>query len=248
MRPSCRLLRESFDEVAATRTPRFVTVVGPAGIGKSRLVRALRADLRDVATTAVGRCLPYGEGVAYWPVAEIARRLAGEATETALATTVGDGTPSEETELVAVQVARAAGFAPGGVTAEEARWAVRKLLEAVARRGPLVVVVEDIHWAEPTLLELLEHVATFASGVPLLLVCLARPELLEERSSWAGVGGERSLVLPLPPLAPTEARALLERIERGAGLAAEERQRLLEAAEGNPLFLQQMVAMRTETG
>ena len=91
-----RLLRESFDEVAATRTPRLVTVVGPAGIGKSRLVRALRADLRDVATTAVGRCLPYGEGVAYWPVAEIARRLAGEATETALATTVGDGTPGEE--------------------------------------------------------------------------------------------------------------------------------------------------------
>ncbi|HWO48529.1 MAG TPA: adenylate/guanylate cyclase domain-containing protein, partial [Solirubrobacterales bacterium] len=79
-----RLLRESFDEVAKTRTPRLVTVVGPAGIGKSRLVRAFRADLRDVATTAVGRCLPYGEGVAYWPVAEIARRLAGEATETAL--------------------------------------------------------------------------------------------------------------------------------------------------------------------
>ena len=243
-----RLLRETFDEVAATATPRLVTVVGPAGIGKSRLVRALRADLRDVATTAVGRCLPYGEGVAYWPVAEVARRLAGAPTETALAATAGGGTSNEEAELVAAQVARAAGFAPGGVTAEEARWAVRKLLEAVARRGPLVIVVEDIHWAEPTLLELLEHVATFAAGVPLLLVCLTRPELLEERSSWTGVGGERSVVIPLSPLAPTEARALLERIERGADLTADERQRLLEAAEGNPLFLQQMVAMRTETG
>ena len=109
------------------------------------------------------------------------------------------------------------------------------LLEAVARRGPLVIVVEDIHWAQPTLLELLEHVATFAAGAPLLLVCLTRPELLEERSSWTGVGGERSVVIPLSPLAPTEARALLERIERGADLTADERQRLLEAAEGNPV-------------
>ena len=240
------LLRETLDEVVATRGPRMVTVLGPAGIGKSRLVRAFRADLHDQATTVVGRCLPYGSGIAYWPVAEIARRLAGAATERALASTVGGGAPSDESELVAARVARAAGFAPGGVTVEESRWAVRKLLEAVARQGPLVVVFEDIHWAEPTLLDLLEHIATLAAGAPLLLLCLARPELLEKRPSWTGVGGERSVVMPLEPLDPGDALRLLEQIERGANLAAEERSQLLATAEGNPFFLQQMVAMRTE--
>ena len=240
------LLRDAFDEVVATLEPRLVTILGPAGIGKSRLVRALRAELREEATTVVGRCLPYGEGVAYWPVAEIARRLAGAATETALASTAGGGAPSDESELVAARVARAAGFVPGGVTVEETRWAVRKLLEAVARQGPLVVVMEDIHWAEPTLLDLLEHLATLATDVPLLLLCLARPELLEERSSWTSVGGDRSIAISLEPLAPADARALLEQIERGADLAAGERSQLLATAEGNPFFLQQMVAMRTE--
>ena len=170
----------------------------------------------------------------------------GAATETALASTAGGGAPSDESELVAARVARAAGFVPGGVTVEETRWAVRKLLEAVARQGPLVVVMEDIHWAEPTLLDLLEHLATLATDVPLLLLCLARPELLEERSSWTSVGGDRSIAISLEPLAPADARALLEQIERGADLAAEERSQLLATAEGNPFFLQQMVAMRTE--
>ena len=241
-----RLLRETFDEVVATREPRLVTLLGPAGIGKSRLVRAFRTDLADQARTVVGRCLPYGNGIAYWPVAEIARRLAGAATETALASTAGGGAPSDESKLVAARVARASGFVPGAVTVEETRWAVRKLLEAVARQGPLVVVIEDIHWGEPTLLDLLEHIATLATDVPLLLLCPARPELLEKRSSWPGLGGERSVVMPLEPLPAADARELLEQIERGADLAAEERSKLLATAEGNPFFLQQMVAMRTE--
>jgi class 3 adenylate cyclase/tetratricopeptide (TPR) repeat protein len=241
-----RLLSKAFDEVVATREPRLVTVLGPAGIGKSRLVRALRVDLGDDATTVVGRCLPYGDGVAYRPVAEIVRRLAGAASEKALVSAAG-GLTKGEAELVASRVARAAGFVPGGVTAEETRWAVRKLLEAVARQGPLVVVIEDIHWAEPTLLDLLEHLATFAAAVPLLLVCLARPELLDERPSWTAVGGAPSVVLPLEPLSSAEAGELLEKTAHGADLSAEERAQLLATAEGNPLFLQQMAAMRAET-
>ena len=243
-----RLLRDSFDEVVATGAPRLVTVLGPAGIGKSRLVRTIRDELRGEATTVAGRCLPYGEGVAYWPVAEIARKLAGEASEEALARAAGGGPPGDEPDLIAARVARAAGFVPGGVTAEEARWGVRKLLEAVARQGPLVVVMEDIHWAEPTLLDLLEHLAAFAAGVPLLLLCVARPELLEERPRWTSAGGDRHVRIPLEALTPVEARMLLERTEQPAGLTAEERDRLLAAAEGNPLFLQQMVAMRVESG
>ncbi len=241
-----RLLRNAFEGVVESREPRLVTVLGPAGIGKSRLVRTLRLDLRDEATIVVGRCLPYGDGVAYWPVAEIARQLAGAPSETAIASIAGGATRGDDSGLVAARVARAAGFVPGGVTVDETRWAVRKLLEAVARRRPLVVVIEDIHWAEPTLLDLLEHVATLAADVPLLMVCLSRPELLDERSSWTTVGGDRSVVIPLEPLSPAEADELFEELARGADLDAEERARLLAAAEGNPFFLQQMVAMRTE--
>src|SRR5436190_4365529 len=109
-----RLLRKTFNDVVATGELRLVTVLGPAGIGKSRLVRALRVDLRDEATTVAGRCLPYGEGVAYWPLAEIARQLAGAPTETALVSVMGGGATGDDAELVAARVARAAGFAPGG--------------------------------------------------------------------------------------------------------------------------------------
>jgi class 3 adenylate cyclase/tetratricopeptide (TPR) repeat protein len=241
-----RLLRELFDEVVAQREPRLATLLGPAGIGKSRLVRALRADLLDVATTVVGRCLPYGDGVAYSPVAEVARQLAGASTEVALATTIGSGAPTDESELVASRVGRAAGFAPGPVTVEETRWAVRKLLEAVARERPLVVVIEDIHWAAPSLLDLLVSVATLAGDAPLLLLCLARPELLDQRPSWRGAGGDRGAVVELEPLAPEAASNLLDQLDRGMDIGADDRAKLLATAEGNPFFLQQMIAIRTE--
>lgn len=241
-----RLLRENFDQVVAKREPRLVTLLGPAGIGKSRLARALRADLIDVATTVVGRCLPYGDGVAYVPVAEVARQLAGASSESSLAATAGSGAPSDESELVAARVARTAGFAPGHVTVEETRWAMRKLLEAVARQHPLVVVIEDIHWAEPTLLDLVESIATLAGDAPLLLLCLARPELFDQRSSWRGAGGARGAILELEPLPPEVAHELLNQLDRGADIGADDRARLLATAEGNPFFLQQMIAMRTE--
>ena len=211
---SCATFRRS----VATLEPRLITVLGAPGIGKSRLVRALRPT-REEATTVVGRCLPYGDGITYWPVAEIVRQLAGAGTEAAVASLAGGGAPSDEAELIATRVARVAGFAAGAVTVEEAQWAVRKLLEAVARQGPLVVVVEDIHWAEPTLLDLLEHLSTLLAEVPVLLVCLARPELLEERPAWTSVGGERATVVRLEPLSPREAGELLEQLDprRGFG-------------------------------
>ena len=244
-----RLLRKTFDEVVAGRTPKFVTVLGPAGIGKSRLARAFLDDVSTDARSAVGRCLPYGEAITYWPLAEIVGGLAGAADEAALSSLVkGGGTATEEASLIASRVARTLGFEPGAVPAEEIQWAARRLLEAVARSEPLVVVVEDIHWAAPTLLDLLEHLATFATAAPLLIICLARPELLEGRPGWASVGGERGSLLRLEPFSATESGELLKQLDRDLGLTPGDQAELLSVAEGNPFFLHQLVAMRSEAG
>ena len=244
-----RFLREAFDEVVARQTPRFVTVLGPAGIGKSRLARAFLDDVSDEARPAVGRCLPYGDAITYWPLAEIVRALAGGADEAALTSLANGGaTTAEEASLIASRLSRAVGFQPGAVPVEEIQWATRRLLEAVAHREPLVVVIEDIHWAAATLLDLLEHLATFATAAPLLVICLARPELLEGRPGWASAGGERASFLRLDPFSATESRELLEQLGRDLALTPRDEADLLTAAEGNPFFLQQLVAMRAEAG
>jgi class 3 adenylate cyclase/tetratricopeptide (TPR) repeat protein len=242
------LLRASFDRVLSDRSPELVTVFGPAGIGKSRLLKALLDDVRDDARAVVGRCLPYGESITFWPLAEVARKLAGSANETALESLLTREDPGlEHSELIATRVARAAGFRSGYVQTEETQWAVRNLLETVARQRPLVVVFEDIHWAAPTFLDLIEHVAAFAQGAPLLLVCLARPELLEQRPEWTAVGGDRGSVIRLESLTAREATELLEHLSGGKA-RPEEQAKLLAAAEGNPFYLEQMVAMRAEMG
>jgi class 3 adenylate cyclase/tetratricopeptide (TPR) repeat protein len=239
------LLRETFDQTVASRQPRLVTVVGPAGIGKSRLVGALLEQIRGEAATAVGRCLPYGEGITYWPVAEIVRTLAGAPTQSAVSNLVSGPSPDAEAELIAARISGAAGFVRGTVSVEEAQWALRKLMERLARDRPLVIAFEDIHWAEPSLLELIDHVAG-ASDVPLLLVCLARPELFEAQSSWPA--SEAAARIDLEPLSQRDSHSLFDDLTEGSEDTSEERDRVLAAAEGNPFFLLQMVAMRAELG
>lgn len=214
-------LRGAFADAVASGEPRMVTVIGPAGIGKSRLIRAVLDGVGGEATTAVGRCLPYGESITYWPLTEIADCLAGGGRLRALAS-------------------------EGHSSVEETQRAVRHLFEAAARTEPLLVVFEDIQWATPTLLDLIEHVAEAASDVPLMIVCLARPELAERRPDWHAAGGDRASVLRLAPLTDDESRALLGQLG-GLELSPDESARLLATAEGNPLFLQQMVASRAET-
>ena len=139
------------------------------------------------------------------------------------------------------RVLAATGHSDEPAKAEETAWAVRRLFEAAARERPLVVVIDDVHWAEPALLDLVDYLIAFSSGAPILLVCLGRPELLERRPSWAAP--QRSAaVLGLDALDEIDALALVARL--GAqGLAA---RRMVERADGNPLFLEQLVAIGAE--
>jgi class 3 adenylate cyclase/tetratricopeptide (TPR) repeat protein len=220
-------LERALEAATEQRLPQLVTIVGPPGIGKSRLVRELvqRSDARVL----VGRCLSYGEGITYWPLQEIAQQ-------------VGPLDEIVDDELARPRIAAALG--EGTASSEEIAWGFRKLFEALARERPLVVVLDDIHWAEPTLLDLIEYVAAFASDAPLVLLCTARPDLFDARPAWATPKPNATL-LTLEPLASEQTGILVE--ELGA-LTAEAKERIVEAAEGNPLFVEQLVAHQAESG
>jgi class 3 adenylate cyclase/tetratricopeptide (TPR) repeat protein len=232
-------LRAAYAEAVKRRSCRLFTIVGPAGIGKSRLTAELCTTVREDATVLTGGCPPYGDGITFWPLVEIVSSLGSDdGVREAVA-------GAEDAELVATRVLGAVGptasAAPGG----ETFWAVRRLLEEVARERPLVVVVEDIHWAEPTLLDLLEYLAGWMHDAPMLLLCIARPEFLDERAGWLTQPGSGVL---LEPLTEEESHALLDEIAQEWPLDVAAREHIMEAAEGNPLYLEQMAAMLAEGG
>ena len=157
-------------------------MLGPAGIGKSRLAASSAARCRERATVLIGRCLPYGEGITFWPLAEIVRQLAGGASREPRSRSCSPTTP--RAALLADRVLQAAGLEEAtDRRARTSRWAVRRLFEALAPARPLVLVFEDVHWAEPPLLDLIEHLARAHRDAPLMLLCLARDELLERGRS-----------------------------------------------------------------
>jgi class 3 adenylate cyclase/predicted ATPase len=237
------LLREAFEHCIADRTCRMVTVLGAPGIGKSRLVREALDEIRTAAGIVVGRCPPYGEGITYLPLLDIVRQLAPDGGSDLTALVEGE----EEGDLIADRVAGAVGLSATSAPTAETNWAVRKLFERLARHRPLVVVLDDLHWAEPTFLDLVEHVAGSTRDVPLLVICLARPELLDARPAWQAPS-DNATTVRLEPLAETEAAVLLERALRARVVDEQTGRRALEAAEGNPLFLEQLLAIQAEHG
>src|SRR5436190_11668163 len=197
-----RALRDTFASAVSARACRIVTVIGPAGIGKSRLAAELSREVRGEAQTLTGRCLPYGDGITFWPLVQIVGALG---SDEGIRERLGE---ARAADLVATRVLGAVGTspaAPGG----ETFWAVRRLFEELARERPLVVVVEDIHWAEPTLLDLLEYLAGWIHDAPVLLLCIARPDLLDERPGWLTQTGGGVV---LEPLTDEQSRRLLDEI------------------------------------
>ena len=229
-------LRRLYDEARRDRSGRLVTCIGGPGIGKSRLAEEFVTSIAADARVLAGRCLEYGDGLTYGPVAEIVRELGGAGS--GVAAIVDD----VERALVLGHLRRAIGDETGGGATAEIFWAVRTLLEALARERPLVVVLDDIQWATPTFLDLVEYLVALGIDAPVLLLCLARPELTDVRPGW-GALGQTTRVLPLEPLSPSESTALVDADQGSGALLPEDRVRIIDAAGGNPLFLQQMMAM-----
>lgn len=229
------LLKE-FERAERERRLRLVTVVGEAGVGKSRLAQELGSLVGDRATVLIGRCVPYGEGITYWPLDEVVRQAAGATTPEAVAAVLAaDG----DRELIARGVAAALGTTETAAAREESFWAFRRLFEALARERPLLLVFEDVHWAEPSFLELVKYLAEWTREAAALALCLARPELLETRPGWQST-------LRLDPFPPAEADALLGQLPGAAALPGEARARIVETSGGNPLFLEQLLATLAE--
>jgi class 3 adenylate cyclase/tetratricopeptide (TPR) repeat protein len=240
------LLRQAFERTVSAPACELVTVLGPAGVGKSRLTSEFVAGFGEQATVLRARCLAYGEGITFWPVAEIVRKAAAideadppDAAREKIAALLGD---SEEAASVADGVAAAIGLAESAAELQEIFWAIRKLLEGLAREHPLVCIFDDVHWAEPAFLDLVESIAGRASGAPLLLLCLARPELPEERQSWM------SGAIVLEPLGEHESARLIQSLLGVGGPADELAARVGEAAEGNPLFVEELLRMLVDDG
>ena len=245
------LLRLLADSATQRRACHLVTVLGAAGVGKSRLVAELLAELEGTARALSGRCLPYGEGITFWPVAEAVRQAAGmaetdrpAAARAKLRALLAD---VPEAGAVAERVAQLLGLedTPGPVS--DAAWAVRKLLEALARDRLLVLVLDDLHWAEPTLLDVVEQVAGWSRDAPILLLCVARSELLEQRPTWGG-GKLNATSILLEPLEEAASSRLLDNLLGDAALDAGARARITELSGGNPLYLEELTAMLMDAG
>jgi DNA-binding SARP family transcriptional activator/tetratricopeptide (TPR) repeat protein len=231
-------LRTAYADARGSRRCRVVTVVGEAGIGKTRLMRELLLPLRDEARILVGRCVSYGKGATYLPIAEAVRQVAPSLDELAAALAAED-----DGEQVALRIAELTGLQESPAAPGEAFWAIRRLLEALARERTLVLVLDDIHWAEPTLLDLVEYLGEWTEA-PVLVLCAARRELVESRPAWGGPTST-GFVVELEPLAADDI------VELVATLADEPvdqdvAQRIVEQAGGNPLFAEQLLALSRE--
>jgi class 3 adenylate cyclase/tetratricopeptide (TPR) repeat protein len=243
------LLRQAVELSAGEGACYAFTVLGAAGVGKSRLAEEALSALRDRSTGLGGRCLPYGDGITFWPFREVVWAACGidadappDEARAAIAEHVRD---QEHADRIVEGVAHLIGLPGAAGTPEETFWGLRRFVEVTAASHPLVVVLDDIHWAEPGLLDLVEYLADFATG-PILLLCLARGDLLDVRPSW-GAGRGNAMTISLSPLTPAESGTLIQNLLE-ADLDPRLRGYIAEASEGNPFFIEEIVRLLVDEG
>src|SRR5579884_719312 len=244
----------ALDRARREREPQLVTLVGVPGIGKSRLVAELFQSLEELTYWRQGRCLPYGDGVSFWALVEMVKAQAGirendsEADAQAkLIASIESLVPEDERAWVAEHLLPLLGL--GGETARYGQSfpAWRRYFERLAEQRPLILVFEDLHWADDGLLDFVDHLVEWSAGVPLLVLATARPELLDRRPGWSG-GKLNAATLALTPLADDEAAQIIQAVLEQSMLPAETQRALLERAGGNPLYAEQFARLYLERG
>ena len=243
------LLQNAFARVVRDRRAQLVTIFGEPGIGKSRLAREFFAGL-ERTTVLSGRSLPFGEGMAYRPLAEMVQAAAGISPDDSPEEAFAKLKEACSSDAVADLLGLASGVldtVTGSRRGQEIAWAAQEWATTLAEAQPLVLGFEDVHWAEEPLLDLVEHLADRIDDAPVLLVCLARPELLETRPRWGG-GRRRSISIDLGPLPDVETEVLVDELAAGRPLPPALRRALLDKTEGNPLFVEETIRMLLEQG
>ncbi|HYK94749.1 MAG TPA: adenylate/guanylate cyclase domain-containing protein [Candidatus Dormibacteraeota bacterium] len=243
-------LSGSLEEAITTHRARLVTVVGDAGVGKSRLIKEFATAAAERARLVRGRCLPYGDGITFWPLAEVIREAAGITNEDSprIATRRLDlllqKGGAEDREAIVERVAAAINLSAAQFPVAELMWGGRRLLETLAAQRPLVMLVDDLHWAEPTFLDFLDHLLETVEDASILILGSARHEIAERHADWSS--GHEAMLVKLEPLSEADAGKIVQ--ELLGSLEASVRERIATAAEGNPLYVEQIVSMLVETG
>ncbi|HZJ51207.1 MAG TPA: AAA family ATPase [Actinomycetota bacterium] len=237
-------VQTAFEDAVRSSRCRLLTLLGDPGIGKSRIAAEFASSVQGHATVLTGRCLSYGEGITYWAIKEVIREAAGieaededDAVRAKIQRVVRN---SSRGALIVRRLAQVLGAEEGSAAPEEIFWAVRRLLEEVARSQPLVVILDDLHWAERSLLQLIEHVEESARDTPIFLLCVARSDLAERHPTWDPEGRQALIVQALPQDHSLE---LLGEVAGEFTISTGARRRVVEMAGGNPLFIEQTISM-----
>ncbi|MDP8930972.1 MAG: AAA family ATPase, partial [Actinomycetota bacterium] len=236
-------IRKAYDRVVREQRPALVSVVGEAGVGKSRLALEFVDTLAGEARILIGRCPSYGEGITFWPLREVVLQAVGDAGREGIFDLLAG---EEEGASTAAQVASVIGLTEEPVEAVDLFPAIKHFVEALASQQPLVMVLDDVHWAQPTLLELITYLATSAEEA-VLLVCLARPEILDQQGAWAH-DRDDATTLMLTPLGGDDSNKLVVEQLAGQALSPETTAQIVETGQGNPLFLEQLIAALGDRG
>ena len=260
-----RLLLDTFARAAEDRNPHLFTLVGTAGVGKSRLVQEALTELAGSGARVLrGRCLPYGRGITYWPLIEMLRQDTGigladerDVSLIKLDRWLGELLSDDpQRSALRARVAVMLGLEtaesampdmPAERVEQEIAWAVRHYMQAITQAAPAIVVIDDLQWAEPPVLAVIEQLAERMTDVPLAIVCIARPEFAESHPGWSS-GKPNATTLTLDPLNPTETAILISRLLEIEGLPEALREKIVERSAGTPLFCEELIHMLIDAG